>query len=102
MNGQRKRGVIICRCNSVSRETIEDAIRGGAKTLNEIFDQTAAGVGSCGGSCRRKLRPMLQSYLTSGAFPERVIEDARPILADLDDVPTDSKTASESKGDEED
>lgn len=67
---------IICRCNNINRETIEDAIKnGGCNTLNEIFDQTTAGVGPCGGSCRRKLKPLLDHYLAHGFFPEKIIED---------------------------
>lgn len=73
--GQKKRSVIICRCNNISRETIENAIRDGAHTLNDIFDSTSAGVGACGGSCRRKLAPLLNAYLTTGSFPEKIVED---------------------------
>ncbi|MCX7979206.1 MAG: (2Fe-2S)-binding protein [Bdellovibrionaceae bacterium] len=70
-----RRPEIICRCNNVSRESIEAAIRGGCKTLNEIFDATTAGVGPCGGSCRRKLKPLLDTYLETGEFPEKIVED---------------------------
>lgn len=73
--GSKKKTEIICRCNNVSRETIEQAIRDGAHTLNDIFDATSAGVGPCGGSCRRKLAPMLESYLKTGRFPEKIAED---------------------------
>lgn len=66
---------IICLCNNISRDIIEQAIRDGAKTLNEIFDCTRAGVGPCGGSCRRKLGPMLDCYLESGTFPEKIKAD---------------------------
>lgn len=71
----KQKAEIICRCNNVSRKTIEDAICGGAKTLNEIFDATSAGVGPCGGSCRRKLGPHLDHYLKHNEFPENVIEN---------------------------
>lgn len=73
--GQKKRPEIICRCNNVSRQEIEMAIRDGAKTLNEIFDRTMAGVGSCGGSCRRKLGPLLEHYLKYQEFPEKIVEN---------------------------
>ena len=73
--GQKPRAEIICRCNNVSRETIEKAIRQGCDTLNKIFDETTAGVGPCGGSCRRKLKPMLEHYLQTGTFPEKIIPD---------------------------
>lgn len=71
----KHRSEIICRCNNVNRDTIEKCIRDGAQTLNEIFDQTSAGVGPCGGSCRRKLGPMLEHYLKTGTFPEKLTTD---------------------------
>ncbi len=73
--GQKKKTEIICRCNNIPRDTIEEAIRNGARTLNEIFDATSAGVGPCGGSCRRKLGPLLEHYLKTGEFPEKIVED---------------------------
>jgi bacterioferritin-associated ferredoxin len=72
---QRKKSEIICRCNSVDRKTIEEAIKNGCDTLNKIFDATTAGVGPCGGSCRRKLKPLLDHYLQKGSFPEKIVED---------------------------
>jgi bacterioferritin-associated ferredoxin len=66
---------IICFCNNVSRETIEAAIRSGADTMNKIFDSTTAGIGPCGGSCRRKLGPLLEGYLKTGSFPEVIQPD---------------------------
>lgn len=71
----KKKNEIICRCNNISRATIETAIRDGADTLNKIFDTTTAGVGPCGGSCRRKLAPLLNHYLETGEFPEKIKED---------------------------
>ncbi|MFN7454521.1 MAG: bacterioferritin-associated ferredoxin [Pseudobdellovibrionaceae bacterium] len=72
--GKQKKSEIICRCNNVSRETIEKAIREGCDTMNKIFDCTTAGVGPCGGSCRRKLQPFLDHYLETGSFPDKVPE----------------------------
>lgn len=77
MNSRKPKQEIICLCNNVSRATIEAAIRDGADTLNKIFDRTSAGVGPCGGSCRRKLAPMLEQYLATGKFPETIKEDKR-------------------------
>ncbi|PIU00845.1 MAG: (2Fe-2S)-binding protein [Bdellovibrionales bacterium CG10_big_fil_rev_8_21_14_0_10_45_34] len=51
---------IICLCNGVTRKTIQDAIDRGAKTPNSVFDATTAGVGPCGGSCRKKIIEMLK------------------------------------------
>jgi bacterioferritin-associated ferredoxin len=75
MKPHHKRREIICLCNSVPRDVIENAIRGGCDTMNKIFDATTAGVGPCGGSCRRKLQPMLDAYLATGEFPEVIKAD---------------------------
>ena len=74
---QRQQKQIICKCNNVPREQIEQAIREGCDTMNKIFDATTAGVGPCGGSCRRVLQPMLDHYLETGQFPEALKEDKR-------------------------
>ncbi|PIS11103.1 MAG: (2Fe-2S)-binding protein [Bdellovibrio sp. CG10_big_fil_rev_8_21_14_0_10_47_8] len=75
MKKNKVRSEIVCRCNNVNRETIEKAIRDGCDTMNKIFDATTAGVGPCGGSCRRKLQPMLEHYLATGTFPEKLVAD---------------------------
>ncbi len=49
---------------------IQDAIKSGAQTLNEIYDTTTAGVGPCGGSCRRQIAPLLEKYLETGNFED--------------------------------
>lgn len=66
---------IVCFCNNIPRKNIEDAIKNGAKTLNEIYDTTCAGVGPCGGSCRRKIGPLLDHYLSTGEFPKTIEPD---------------------------
>jgi bacterioferritin-associated ferredoxin len=71
----KKASQIICFCNNVSRDVIEAAITKGCQTLNEIYDQTTAGVGPCGGSCRRKIAPFLEVYLATGKFPAAETED---------------------------
>jgi bacterioferritin-associated ferredoxin len=63
---------IICFCNNIAKKTIEEAIVNGAQTLNEIYDSTTAGVGPCGGSCRRKIAPLLEYYLEHKKFPEKI------------------------------
>lgn len=75
MKNRKQKSQIICRCNNVDRATIEKAIKDGADTMNKIFDYTTAGVGPCGGSCRRKLQPMLEHYLKTGTFPEKLEAD---------------------------
>lgn len=69
MKHHKNRSEIICRCNNISRATIEEAIKNGCHTLNEIYDATSAGVGPCGGSCRRIIAPILQTFLETGTFP---------------------------------
>lgn len=66
---------IVCKCNSISRGVLEAAIKNGCDTMNKIFDETTAGVGPCGGSCRRKIVPLLEHYLETGTFPEKLTED---------------------------
>ncbi len=70
MGKNQKNNQIVCFCNTISLETIQTAIKNGAQTLNEIYDQTMAGVGPCGGSCRRRIAPMLESFLTTGKFED--------------------------------
>ena len=71
MSRPQKRPDIICRCNNISRDTIESAIREGCRTMNEIYDATTAGVGPCGGSCRRVIAPILETFLKTGEFPPK-------------------------------
>jgi bacterioferritin-associated ferredoxin len=77
MPPSRPKQEIVCRGNNISRATIEAAIKDGCKTMNEIFDATTAGVGPCGGSCRRKIVPLLEGYLATGVFPEKLLEDEK-------------------------
>jgi bacterioferritin-associated ferredoxin len=77
MSAPKTKREVICLCNNVHKDTIEKCIRDGATTLNEIFDQTTAGVGPCGGSCRRKLGPLLEGYLDTGVFPETIKDETR-------------------------
>lgn len=72
---KKKASEIICRCNNIDRKTIETAIVEGCDTMSKIYDATSAGVGPCGGSCRRKLQPLLDEYLQTGKFPEKIIPD---------------------------
>lgn len=71
----QEKSEIICFCNNVPRHVIEKAIREGSDDLNKIFDSTMAGVGACGGSCRRKLAPMLESFQSTGTFPNVIHPD---------------------------
>lgn len=51
---------IICRCEEVTVEEIEEAIENGATTLNEIKRWTRAGMGLCQGrTCRKNIARIL-------------------------------------------
>ncbi len=71
---QKPKKEIVCYCNNIPKDVIETAIRNGADTLNKIFDETSAGIGACGGSCRVKLHQMLESYKKDGTFPVTLIK----------------------------
>ncbi|MFZ5754735.1 MAG: (2Fe-2S)-binding protein [Bacillota bacterium] len=52
--------VYICRCEEVTKEEIEQAIREGATTLTGIKKRTHAGMGLCQGrTCRKLISGML-------------------------------------------
>ncbi len=72
-----KSNEIVCLCNEITRGQIEKAIVEGSDTMGKIFDCTTAGVGPCGGSCRKYLGPMLDGYLETGVFTEAPI---RPVI----------------------
>lgn len=77
--GKKPKQQIICFCNNVPLDVIKQAIRDGAQTMNEIYDKTTAGIGPCGGSCRRKIAPILEGFLESGNFSdEKQAGDTEP------------------------
>jgi len=53
--------VFLCRCEEVTREEIEEAIRDGATTFTGIKKRTHAGMGLCQGrTCRRLIAELLR------------------------------------------
>ena len=51
----------ICLCNSITRKTIVDAIKNGAKTLDEVAIATRAGTGNCKGArCDEAIEEILK------------------------------------------
>lgn len=67
---QNQKSKNICLCNAVDQNSIETAISLGAHTLDEVFDETRAGVGACGGSCRPYIKQMIDEYKNTGTFPK--------------------------------
>lgn len=62
--------VYICRCEEVTQEEIEEAIRNGAKTLSGIKKRTHAGMGLCQG---RTCRKMISNMLRGEKDPEYIL-----------------------------
>lgn len=53
----------ICICKSISRATIKEAIRNGAKSLDDVKRKTRATTGACKGDrCRQKIKSLLEGY----------------------------------------
>tara|TARA_B100000749_G_scaffold84052_1_gene63903 strand:- start:48170 stop:48412 length:243 start_codon:yes stop_codon:yes gene_type:complete len=74
-NQKKKRSPVVCLCNSIRQDIIEATIRQGNSSVDDIYDQTTAGVGPCGGSCRPYIKEMIAQFEKDGTFPEV----ARPI-----------------------
>ena len=62
--------LIICRCEEATESEVLEAIRAGARSLNDIKRMTRAGMGLCQGrTCRRLVSGLLQKYRGSGEAP---------------------------------
>lgn len=70
-----KKPVYICRCQEVTKEEIEKAIKDGARTIKGVKNRTHATMGLCQGrTCRRLIEKMLSqvtdtSQLEPGTRP---------------------------------
>jgi NAD(P)H-nitrite reductase large subunit len=62
--------VYICRCEEVTREEVEQAIRDGATTITGIKKRTHAGMGLCQGRTCRKL---ITNMLVGGKDPAKIL-----------------------------
>ncbi|MCB0348580.1 MAG: (2Fe-2S)-binding protein [Bdellovibrionales bacterium] len=67
--GNKKNPHYICLCNSISEKVIKSAIEKGIKDADELYDRTGAGVGPCGGSCRKTTTPWIEYYKKHKKFP---------------------------------
>ena len=53
----------VCICKGIPRSTMKNAIKNGAKTLQEVQRATGAGSGPCGGKrCTPKILALLDEY----------------------------------------
>jgi NAD(P)H-nitrite reductase large subunit len=62
--------IIICRCEEVTKDEIEQAIREGASTLRAVKLSTHAGMGLCQGRYCRKL---IAGMLSAAREPSEII-----------------------------
>ncbi len=65
----------VCICNNVTERDIEDAVRGGARTMDCLADQLA--VSTCCGQCAGHADECLRSALSTVMLPT---VDAEPAL----------------------
>ncbi|MCR4441462.1 MAG: (2Fe-2S)-binding protein [Peptococcaceae bacterium] len=77
----------ICRCEEVTREEIEEAIKNGATTMNEVKRWSRAGMGLCQGKiCSRNVSRIVSE--ATGKKPEEVLpstvrQPVRPVRIDV-------------------
>lgn len=78
---------IICRCEEVYRKEIEQAIKDGATTMNELKRFTRAGMGLCQGrTCRRLVERILAEQTgtpLSEVETSTYRQPVRPVKAEL-------------------
>ena len=64
-------GLILCRCEEITRGDIRRAIHSGLRTMNEIKRETRAGMGLCQGqTCTKIIRGFIASEL--GCSPAEI------------------------------
>ena len=60
---EKDKDIIICRCEEVSLQEIEEAIAEGAVTVAEVKRRTRAGMGLCQGqTCRQSIAKLISKY----------------------------------------
>lgn len=54
---------LVCLCKKISEETIIDAIKKGATTVEEVKEATGATTGICRGiRCKKKIKALIEEY----------------------------------------
>lgn len=83
----KRESITICRCEEVTKKEIEDAIAGGADTIDSVKRNTRAGMGLCQGrTCQRLVAQILRNK--TGRPLEELVPFAsrppfRPVKLDL-------------------
>lgn len=53
---------VVCLCKKITEETIVDAIKNGADTLDKVKEATGAAAGGCkGGRCAHKIQELIEN-----------------------------------------
>jgi len=74
-------GHIVCRCEKVSEQEIREAVRAGAKTLDDVKFRTLAGFGRCqGGFCTSRVLQIMAEELNVSPVEITKRNDASYIL----------------------
>lgn len=80
-------GLIICRCEEITKQEIVDAICEGYITVNDIRKRTRAGMGLCQGkTCGRLVQQIISQYAgraEDANFPAKVRPPVRPISSEV-------------------
>lgn len=84
---EEKKDVYICRCEEVTQEEIEEAIKNGATTMNEIKKWTRAGMGLCQGKiCSKNVSRILSQKTNTkpeDTLPASFRQPTRPVRIDV-------------------
>lgn len=70
--------LIICRCEEITRGEIEEAVRRGDRTINEIKKRTSACMGICGGKTCSRLITNIIKELAGADYEDIDQNNARP------------------------
>jgi len=84
---EESRSDYVCRCEEVTREEIEEAIKNGAVTMNEVKRWTRAGMGLCQGKTCFKNAARILSEMTGRSaaevIPSNVRQPVRPVRTEV-------------------
>ena len=89
MSAEKGKGmpVFVCRCEEVTEEEVREAIRAGARTLDDVKRATRAGMGLCQSkSCFTNIAGLLHEELgtpTEDILPFRIRIPVRPVKTDV-------------------
>jgi len=71
----RARFRVVCICKGIKLGKISDAIRAGAKTVQDVNRSTGSGSGDCGAT---RCRPVIEEMLRNGGRPPAPTPEPEP------------------------